>query len=95
MTPTPSAGGSDPDNPWSADRYREAQEEDRASGGGGFRMSGQAAMLILGVLIGIGITIYAAYAASGGLIGGPVLEVPVDRTGSLGDQRRVGPAERS
>lgn len=54
------------DNPWSAARYREAKEEDRASGTGGFRLSGQAAMLILGVLIGLGITFYGAFVSFGG-----------------------------
>lgn len=54
------------DNPWSAARYQEAEEEDRAAGTRGFRLSGQAAMLILGVLLGIGITIYGAYLSFGG-----------------------------
>lgn len=54
------------DNPWSAARYREAEEEDRAAGTRGFRLSGQAVMIIFGVLLGIGITIYAGYASLGG-----------------------------
>lgn len=67
MTPNPADGQRDhDDDPWSPARYEEAREQNRVSGTG-FRLSGQAVMLIFGVLLGIVITIvYAAYLLGAG-----------------------------
>lgn len=58
-------------NPWSPERYAEAAEEERAAREAGKKgddhSPGQVVITILGVLIGIGITIYAIFlAATGG-----------------------------
>lgn len=50
------------DNPWSPERYAEAWEEERTNRTRrGPWLSMQAKVLIVGVLLGIGITLYGIY----------------------------------
>ncbi len=61
MTSNP--GDQPDDNPWSPERYAEAWAEEQANKRKGPWLSMQAKVLIFGVLLGVGITLYGIYLA--------------------------------